>query len=118
MKLAGALAAWGSAAFDAALKRELESLQAHELPLQAGLAGASRVADQGFSVMVLGSGADAGQVRARVGVLFTGVEAGSCCADDPAPPGEQAEYCELRVVIDRHSAEAAIVLDEDGAAHG
>jgi len=118
VRLERALAAWGSVDFDRELKGELEALSVHELPLQRALAGASRVADQGFTVMVLASAAEGGRLEAKVGVFFTGVEAGSCCADDPSPPGEQPEYCELRVEIDRESAQALVSPAEGDEGRG
>jgi hypothetical protein len=113
VKLERAVAAWGSGDFERTLKHELEGLTVHDLPLQAALRGASRVAEQGFSVMVLGSSADGRRVSARIGVFFTGMEAGSCCADDPSPPCEQAEYGELRVEIDKATAEAFVSLEAE-----
>ncbi|KAA6184365.1 hypothetical protein F2Q65_12350 [Thiohalocapsa marina] len=106
-------AAWGTPGFEAALKADIEQLDIHALPLQAGLTAGSRVGDQGFQVMVLRTAADTDLIRARIGVFFTGVEAGSCCADDPSPPDARPQYCQLQVAIDRHTAEARLTLLPD-----
>jgi hypothetical protein len=103
MRLPESLAAWGSPAFAAVLKRELAA-QAGQLPLQQALAGSSAVFGDRIEVMVIASDADAAQVRARVGVFFSGIVAGCSCADDPTPVEAQNEYCELELAIDRRTA--------------
>ncbi len=105
--LPAALAAWGSPAFDAVLQRELEA-QAGQLPLQQALSGSSAVSGDRIEVMAIAHDADAGNIRARVGVFFSGIVAGCSCADDPTPVEAQNEYCELLVEIDRRTAAAEV----------
>lgn len=111
LRLTESLAAWGTPAFAAALKRELEA-QAGLLPLQQALAGSSAVFGDRIEVMVIVSDADATQIRARVGVFFSGIVAGCSCADDPTPVEAQNEYCELSIGIDRQTATASVALAE------
>jgi hypothetical protein len=95
----------------------VERMDPADLPLQGALRGGSRVGAEGFTVMVLGREADATSVSVRAGVFFTGVEAGSCCADDPSPPAACPEYCEVLFVIDRQSGTARVSLADGGVAH-
>jgi len=114
IRLIQSLNAWGSAEFAGTLKRELEQLAADQLPLQQGLARGSHVAEAPFKVMIIGVVEEADVLRARVGVLYSGIIAGCSCADDPTPVDTHSEYCELRLVIDRRTAEATVTLS-DGA---
>lgn len=106
IRLPESLRAWNTPTFDAVLKGELER-QARELPLQQALAATSVALDDAVSVMVLGAADEGGVIRARVGVFFSGVVAGCGCADDPTPVEPQNEYCELRLLIDKATGEAA-----------
>lgn len=95
--------AWGTPQFEAVLKRELEELPVGQLPLQQGLAVGSYVLDEKRGVLIL-SVVDGGDlIRARVGVLYSGVIAGCSCADDPTPVEATNEYCELWLTLDKHS---------------
>lgn len=111
--LPDSLAAWGTPGFRGILKRELEGLDADQLPLQQGLSRTSHVADRPHTVLVLGSGGDAHCIRARVGIFYAGINAGCSCADDPTPVAEEDEYCEVQVVIDRRTGQAQVVLVAD-----
>ena len=110
IQLAKALAAWGTAAFESALKKELEELDAGQLPLQAGLSGTSHVTASRHTVMVLGASELGDVIRARVGVFYGGVLMGCSCADDPTPVEEQPEYCLLEIQIDRMTAQTRVEL--------
>lgn len=109
-RLAAAVAAWGTATFEAALKRELEALAPAAMPLQAGLSTSSLALDDGISVMLLGAEATDARIVARVGVFYAGLVAGCSCADDPTPVEAQPEYCELEVIIERATAAATFRL--------
>jgi hypothetical protein len=93
------------------LKQELEALDATDLPLQQGLERGSSVANGAFRIMLIGTEEATDRVCATVGVFYTGIVAGCSCADDPSPVEGHPEYCELRVEIDRSSAEAAFILN-------
>ncbi|MGD2073559.1 MAG: glucosamine--fructose-6-phosphate aminotransferase [Gammaproteobacteria bacterium] len=97
-----AVAAWGSDAFDAALKQDFERLEPGLLPLkeatgQGGLVDAGRL-----DVTVLSVGGDEGTIRARVGVFFEETVGGCSCGDDPV---SYPVYCELAITIDKSTGE-------------
>lgn len=105
--------AWGTSNFDQVFKAEVAALGADKLPLQQALTQCNRVSDNAFTVMVLNSSADSEMIRVKAGIFYTGVNAGSCCADDPTPLDEVSEYCEIQFEINRTTAEAAALLKHD-----
>lgn len=112
-RLPESLQAWNTPGFEDVLKREIEQLDADCLPLQQGLSASSHVTDRPFQAMILGVREEAGLIRARAGIFYTGVIAGCSCADDPTPMDEQAEYCVLLFDIDRVTAETTVTLLEE-----
>lgn len=113
IQLPKSLNAWGRPDFKDVLKREIEQLDARQLPLQQGLSASSYVTDRPFQAMIIGVVEEAELIRAKVGIFYTGVIAGCNCADDPSPIDEQNEYCVLLFGIDRKSADTtASLLDE------
>lgn len=64
------------------------------------------------TALLLAAEADAGTIRAKVGIFFASLVAGCSCADDPTSGDEQAEYCEALVEIDRETAAARVTLPE------
>ncbi len=114
IRLGDTLAAWNSPEFEDVLKREIAALDPALLPLQKGLARSSYVGDGKLGVVMLGAGSSTLLVTVRAGLMYTGVDAGSCCADDPTSVIEQAEYCEMQFDIDRASGEAVVTLMEEG----
>ena len=108
LRLPASLQAWGSPDFKDVLKREIEQLDAGELPLQQALSFSSHALGEGFSVMILGVGDTPTHIHATAGVFFSGVIAGCNCADDPTPVEPQHEYCELRLTIDRGTADTTV----------
>jgi hypothetical protein len=113
IRLPAALDAWNSPQFMAVLKREIEQLGAGQLPLQQGLTASSHALDDGFDAMIISADDDAGFIRARVGVFFSGVITGCSCADDPTPVEPQNEYCEMIFAIDKATAETTVTLLAD-----
>ncbi len=107
------LRAWNTPAFKAVLKQEIEQLDAGCLPLQQGLSSSSYVTDRPFQAMIISVSEDAGLIRAKAGIFYTGIIAGCSCADDPTPIDEQTEYCVVRLDIDRDTAEATVTLLEE-----
>jgi hypothetical protein len=108
-----ALAAWPSPAFKALLKQEIEQLDVDLLPLQQGLAQTSQVGSAPPRALILGVVDEPERLRVKVGLFYSGIIAGCSCADDPTPLDEINEYCEVRVDIDKISAEASITLMAD-----
>lgn len=110
IRLPDSLRAWGSDAFAATLKAELEALKATALPLDSAATPGCHVEDSPVCVTVTQSAEDARSIQARVGVFFTEVVANCGCGDDPFL---QSAYCELRIDIDKTSAEAAFAVLRD-----
>ena len=109
-RLPKSVLAWKTAEFSAVLKREIEQMDAGHLPLQQGLSSSSYVTDRPFQAMIISVGEEAGLIRAKAGIFYTGIIAGCSCADDPTPIDEQTEYCVLQFDIDRTTAETTVTL--------
>lgn len=115
IRLAKTINARGTPGLVDVLKQELEQLAPEQLPLQQGLSAGSHVHDAGFSVMVFGVSEENDFIRARAGIFYTSVIAGCSCADDPTPISELNEYCEVRLAIDKNTAETTVTLAPDPA---
>jgi hypothetical protein len=113
IRLPQSLKAWGAPGFRDVLKQEVERLDAALLPLQQGLSRSSYVTERPFQAMILGVDEAASSIRVRAGIFYTGVIAGCSCADDPSPVDELNEYCEVLLVIDRHTSETAVSLSAE-----
>ncbi len=107
------LAAWDSPQRDAVLKHELERVDPELLPLREAMAHGNQVAAEPVRVLVLTTGEDAGATgaeggdyRARVGLLFASLVGGCQCADDPGPLEALPEYAELEIWINRRTGAA------------
>ena len=109
--LPNALRAWGSEAFAATLKAELEALNATDLPLDAAATPGCHVDDKPVNVTVIRVDEDAQSIRARVGAFFSEIVASCGCGDDPF---EQYAYCELDIVIDKATAQALFSVIQQG----
>lgn len=112
-RLQQTLQTWGTPGFEQALKREIEALDAAELPLQQALAHSSHVTDAPFHAMLIDAREASGVLRVKAGIFYSGIISGCSCADDPTPITEQTEYCVLQFDIDRTTGEARIVLLDD-----
>ena len=109
-KLISPLHAWGTPDFEVTLKDEIQKIDPELLPLQKGLSQSSYVCDGDISVLILNVTETANDIVAKTGIFYTGIIAGSCCADDPTPVDEQVEYCELEFKINKLSAETTVSL--------
>ena len=105
-----ALRAWGTLAFPAALKADIERLNPDLLPLQQALERSSCVAPGAPTAMVISASEDGGGIRARAGIFYAGIIAGCSCADDPTPVNQIDEYCEIEIRIDRTSGNVTLTL--------
>ena len=114
-RLPKSLNAWGTPEFKEILKREIEQLDAGNFPLQQGLSASSHVTDRPFQAMIIGASEEAGLIRVKAGIFYTGVIAGCNCADDPSPVDEQNEYCVVQLIIDRMTAETTVTLLAESA---
>jgi hypothetical protein len=110
IKLPESLSAWATPQFNAVLKRELEALPVEQLPLQQGLTVGSYVLDERPSVMIFAVTEGGDLIRARIGVLYSGIIAGCSCADDPTPVAAVNEYCELWLTLDKLTGEGEVAL--------
>ncbi len=110
IKLINALEFWGSPEFESALKGEIQALDASLLPLQQGMAQSSYVSGDTLTPVILSARDAPGMILVKTGIFYSGVIAGSCCADDPTPVCEQTEYCELLFEIDKASGDAQVTL--------
>lgn len=104
------LNAWATPQFNAVLTRELEALPVDQLPLQRAMSHGSRVLDDQRSVLIISVTDTAEVIRAKVGVFYSGIIAGCSCADDPTPVEAVNEYCEMWLVLDKRTGEAAVSL--------
>ncbi len=109
LTLEKSLRAWGTAAFEQALKQELAE-HAAELPLQQALTHSSSVADAPVTVLVQSVSDLGGALRVKAGIFYEGLLGGCACANDPTPESPYTEYCELLLEIDKASAAAAVTL--------
>lgn len=110
MKHTAALTAWGTPAFEATLKHEIEQMDVALLPLQQGLSQSSYTDGANRRVVILNIAEDAGLIRVKTGIFYTGIIAGCSCADDPTPMSELNEYCEVQFDIDKVTAETTVTL--------
>jgi len=110
IRLSKTLNAWGTPDFEDTLKQEIAQLGAEQLPLQQGLSTSSYAVDNKLDVMVLNVSEEAGLIRAKAGIFYTGIIAGCSCADDPTPVNEQNEYCVVQLDIDKMTAETTVTL--------
>ncbi|MBU1396625.1 MAG: hypothetical protein KKE84_10890 [Gammaproteobacteria bacterium] len=110
IRLPQSLNAWGTPAFREVFIQEVAQLDAAELPLQQGLARSSHVTERPFQAMLISASEDAGLLRVKAGIFYTGIIAGCSCADDPTPIDELNEYCVVQFDIDTTTAAATVTL--------
>lgn len=113
MQLASALNAWGTPAFEQILKQEIAQMDVDLLPLQQGLAQSSYTDGAKRSVMIIRVTDEPTCIRAKTGIMYSGIIPGCSCADDPTPMSEITEYCEVQFDIDKITAEATVTLLTD-----
>jgi hypothetical protein len=68
------------------------------------------VTDSPFQALIISVREDAGVIRVKAGMFYTGVIAGCSCADDPTPIDELTEYCVVQFDIDRATAATTVTL--------
>lgn len=110
IRLPKSLNAWGTPEFKDVFSQEIAQLDATELPLQQGLTRSSHVTERPFQAMLLSASEDAGLLRVKAGIFYTGIIAGCSCADDPTPIDELNEYCVVQFDIDKTTAETTVTL--------
>jgi hypothetical protein len=110
IRLDKSLRAWGQADFEAVFKREIVELGADDLPLQQGLSSSNYVAESPITVMIHRVAETEDAIRIKAGIFYQGIIGGCSCADDPTPVGENNEYCEVQIEIDKANAATAVAL--------
>jgi hypothetical protein len=113
MQLTKSLATWGAPAFKQTLAAEIEQLDPALLPLQQGLSRSSYAIGTNLKAIVLGVTEEAGFIRAKTGIFYSGIIAGCSCADDPTPVDEVTEYCVVQFDIDKATAATTVTLLPD-----
>lgn len=113
MQMTKALQAWATPGFEDVIKQEIQALGVERLPLQAGLSQTSHACPGDVEVLVINTSETPDAIRVKAGIFFSGIIAGSCCADDPTPVEEQQEYCVVQVAIDKATADASVALLDD-----
>lgn len=98
---------WQCAGFEKTLKTELEGLPAGTLPLERATSRGGIADDSDISVTVIEAVENTRSIQARAGIFFTEIVGGCSCGDDPF--AENA-YCEIRILIDKSTAEAEFEL--------
>ncbi len=110
IRLTGTLNAWGTPDFNDTLKKEIEQIDAAQLPLQQGLSTGSYAIDDKINVMIISVSEAAGSIRVKAGIFCSGVIAGCSCADDPTPVNKESEYCVVQLDINKQTAATTVVL--------
>ncbi len=105
-----AVSTWGTPGFKAALKREIEKLSYNELPLQQGLTTGSHALDNDIEAMILNVQELETSIQVKAGIFYKAIIAGCSCSDDPTPMDECNEHIEVKIEIDKTSAEATVIL--------
>lgn len=113
IRLTDTVRAWGTPAFNAALKREIEQLDSDHLPLHQALSVGSHVLEDTLSAMVIAAAEAEGAIRVKVGLFFSSLLTGCACADDPTPVNENSEYCVVQLDIDKATAETTVRLVDE-----
>ncbi len=108
--LARTLGDWQTDSFQQTLKSELACLPAGVLPLQAAAPQGGLVDEADITVTVLDAAEDAEAVRVKVGIFFVETVGGCSCGDEPMA---QNAYCEMRIRIDKVTAEAAFSVSAE-----
>ena len=94
---------WNSKLFEQTFKAELEGFRKDVLPLDEVIGEGNTVYDNDLGVTIIEVADDEQCIQAKVGVFFA--EIVSCCSCGESDPIDEA-YCEMRVTIDKSTAEA------------
>ena len=110
IRLEKALNAWGTPGFTDTLKREIQQLDAGQLPLQQGMSAGNYAIDDKLDVMIIRTREEADFIRVKAGIFYAGIITGCSCADDPTPVSPHTEYCVIQLDIDKITAETTVSL--------
>lgn len=108
------LKAWQLNGFDTeftqTFKLEIAQLDHKELPLQQGLSLSSYVSNEKISAIINRTEESPNSIIIKSGIFYSGIIAGCSCSDDPTPLDTQNEYCDLLIIIDKHTAKSSVKL--------
>jgi len=104
-KFTNALRDWTTDSFKQTLKKEIENLKTGTLPLEHGILQGGHIDDSNITATILNSTENSSIIKTRAGIFFTEVVGGCNCNDDPI---EINAYCEIRISIDKTTANAGI----------
>lgn len=110
IRLKKTLDAWGTPDFEAVLKNEISQMKVDQLPLQQGLTSSSHALDDNIKAVIIAVSESEKFIHVKAGIFYSGIIAGCNCADDPTPVEAQSEYCEVRLDIDKTTAETTVAL--------
>ena len=110
MQLERAAGAWGTPGFSDILKAEIEGIAVGAWPLQQALRRGGYVLDETPTALINATEERGGVIVARVGLFFSSIDAGSCCADDPTPVEPYQEYCVLELEIEPVTGKTQVCL--------
>ena len=113
IRLVNSVQAWGTPEFETVLKKELKQLDPDLLPLQQGMSQSSYATGSAIDAVVLHSTENTNTILVKAGIFYSGVIAGSCCADDPTPVEEQTEYCEVQLTLNKDTGDTTVSLLRD-----
>ena len=100
------LQAWQSDAFSRVLKEEIKGMDARTFPLQKGCTRGGVVDDTDDITATVIKGIDEERsIVADVGIFFTETLVACSCGEEPESVNS---YCQLRIRIDKATAEAQI----------
>jgi len=105
-KLPNALAAWPSDEFSQILKAEIEKLKPSSLPF----AQRKYIDDDHLKITILTVTDNEQDIQVNIGAFYSEILAGCSCGDDPQ---RENAYCEMRVSIDKSTAEAKFTVAEN-----
>ena len=108
--LSRSLASLQTDTFNNELKLELAALPPGTLPLQHALSRGGYVDDADVNATILSSSDISEKIVAHVGIFFTEIVICCGCGVDPMP---ENAYCEMDVIIDKHTASVEFVLLKD-----
>jgi len=109
-KFTNALRNWGTDSFERTLKNEIENLKTETLPLGHGISQGGHIDDSKITATILSTTDNSSVIKTKAGIFFTEIVGGCNCNDDPV---EVNAYCEIRINIDKTTANADIDAFQD-----
>ena len=109
-QLTQSLRQWGQLAFERTLKQELQKLDLNQLPLHLAVTEGGLVDESPIEATIIRSEDDESQINIKAGIFFTEMVPSCSCGDEPQL---KPVYCNINIIINKHSAETAFILDSN-----